>query len=219
MELKNVEFITLDLQGLKYGHQIGEPKDQIENIQPYLNYESLIKGIQKNESDYIFQLACCYEYGAVFSIKDEQKRVRLIPPNIETALCLYDIAYVCGSGDAANHIGMMLHHGIHLKANQKLAKEMFRFAASKNIANAIYIMGVYSINETDYRTGYEYFLKAADLGHATACYNVALELHSGNILWAKNNPQALYYAKTAHDQMPEDVDFKNLLNKIYNEIL
>jgi hypothetical protein len=164
-------------------------------------------------------LASCYEYGAVFSIIDEQKRVRLLTPNFETALCLYKIAYRYGSGEAANHLGMIYHHGVNLKADHRLAKEMFRFAASKNNINALYIMGVYSVNENNYETGYENFLKAADLGHAVACYNVALALHSGDIVWAKNNPQALYYAKVALDQMPENVECKILLDNIYNEIL
>jgi TPR repeat protein len=219
MELINVEFITLDLHGVKFGQMIGEPKEQIENIQPYSNYDSLINGIRNNLSNYIFQLACCYEYGAIFSIKDEQKRVRLISPNIETALLFYEIAYRSGSEDAANQLGMMYHHGVHVKADKNVSKELFRYAASKNNVNALFIMGVYLIHELDYTTGYDYFLRAADLGHAAACFNVALALHNGDIVWGKNNPQALYYAKTALDQMPDDVECEQLINKIYNEIM
>lgn len=218
MKLKNVEFITIELEDLQYGHLIGEPIEQIENIRPHLDYESLINGLHKNDSHSIFQFACCYEYGAAFSIKGEQNKIRLIPSNIETALCLYEMAYKCGSGDAANQLGMMLYHGFHLKADHKLAKEMFHFAASKNNMNSLYIMGVYSINEKDIFTGYEYFLKAAKLGHVAACYNVALALHNGDIVWKKNNPQALMYAKIAKDQMPDDIEYNNLFDKIYNEI-
>jgi len=185
MKLKNVEFITLELKGLHFGYLIGEPIEKIENIRTNLDYESLINGFYKNDSDSIFKLACCYEYGAAFSIKDEQNKIRLILPNNESALCLYDMAYKCGSGDAANQLGMMLHHGMNLKANHKKAKEMFHFAATKNNMNALYIMGVYSINESDIFAGYEYFLKAAKLGHAAACYNVALALHNGDIVWEK----------------------------------
>jgi TPR repeat protein len=219
MELINVEFITVEINGVKCGHMIGEPKEQIENIQPYLNYDSLVNGIQDNLSNYLFQLASCYEYGAIFSIKDEQKRVRLISPNIQTALLFYEKAYRSGSEDAANQLGMMYHHGVHVKADKNVAKEMFCYAASKNNVNALYLMGVYSIQEMAHKTGFDYFLKAADLGHAAACYNVALALHKGDIVWKKNNPQALYYAKTAHDQIPEDVEYEQLFNKIYNEIM
>jgi TPR repeat protein len=219
MELINAEFKSLDIQGIHCQIWEGEPTERVQNVQEYFLYESLISGVRNNDANLIFQLARCYEFGSVFSSENNSHRIILIKPIVETAIALYKMAYSYGSSDAANQLGMMYHHGVNFNSDLEMAKEMFRFAASKNNVNALYILGVYSIQENDYQAGYEYFLKAADLGHVLACYNVALALHKGEIVWEKNDPMALYYAKVALDQMPDNENFKLLFDRIYKEIV
>jgi TPR repeat protein len=224
MELKNVEFISRSLSDFTYGFMVGEiTKETLllinDNIQPYHNFNWLIDNSDKNDFHAIFELAKSFEFGAFFHFKDLSLKIISIPENISTAISLYNYSAKLGSGNANHQLGLMYEHGVGLEKNRKLAKSYFEQAALLGNAEALYMLGIYENFDNNIIKSYEYFLKAAQLGHNNAQFNVARAFYFGDAIWEKNLHQAFLFAKNAHDGNPNDVEIKKLMDDIYKELL
>lgn len=218
--LKNVEFISFIIDKVSVGYIVGETSNFNNlQIQNHESFEWLLKNSKKMNSDAIFQLASCFEFGAFFNFPKKLNNVISIQKNIETAIELYKIGAEIGSSHALHHLGEMYYHGVSIKKDLVQAKHYFMKSAEMRNRDSLYILGVLEYNEEKISEAFTYFQKAADLGHTNACVNVALALHKGDLVWKKNNAQAFFYIKMAQENEPNDFEIKQILDNIYNELL
>ncbi len=223
MHLINVRFVTNNLDNLSFGYIVGEAsKEVISNntqiIQPFDNFNYLISETLKRNSEAIFQLGMCFEFGAYFFVEDSPNQIISFPIDIKTAIELFKLSGDIGNSDANHHLGMISEHGKNGKVDRELASSYFKKSANSGNADSNYILGIYEL-QNDRVLAYNYFLKAADLGNANAQINVAIELYEGNTVWEKNLAMAFGYAKAAYDSNPKDLELEKFMNKVYHELM
>jgi len=224
MELKNFEFISKSLSDFYYGYMIGEISRGIlqsieDTLQPYDVFSWLIDNSNRDDCEAIFELASCFEFGANFQFKESALKIIVITINLATAIRLYEYSAKLGSVNANHHLEMMYDHGVGVSKNRNLAKSYLEKSGALGNAESLYMLGVYDNIESNINESYDYFLKAARLGHNNAQFNVARAFYYGDAIWEKNIHQAFLYAKMAHDGNPTDVEIKTLMDDIYKEIL
>jgi TPR repeat protein len=223
MEMSNVRFATINIDNLSFGYVVGETsKEGISNnahiIQPFDNFNYLISETHKRNSDAIFQLGMCFEFGAYFFGEENSNQIISFPIDIQTAIELFKLSGDNGNSDANHHLGMMCEHGKNGKVDRDLASSYFKKSANAGNADSNYILGIYEL-QNDRALAYNYFLKAADLGNANAQFNVAVALYEGNTVWEKNLAMAFGYAKAAYDSNPKDLELEKFMNKVYLELM
>ncbi len=119
----------------------------------------------------IYSLALCYEHGYG------------VDKNENEAYNQYNKLHENGSFQGTFEIGRMHLLGIGCVASEKKAIEMFKIAASKDIPEAFYYIGV-CFNDgiylkQDHEKAYKYFKKAASLGLQDAEDMVAVYEENG----------------------------------------
>ena len=219
MKLSKVIFKNKIIGVINCGYVIGEIESNthatIQELEIFnLMFELSIAG----EKDAIFQLACCYEFGAHFSDLGIDDKSTVILKELDTAISLYKHAANEGSVEAIHHLGEMYEHGIGVDRDRIKAKEYFKLGANLDSVKSLFYLGVILNSEEKINEAYDCFLKAADLDHVESMFLVSEALFLGNIVWDKNIPMALYYLKIYLNFNPNDLEANNLLKKIITEI-
>ena len=238
MKFKNVKFDSFKIANFYCQFYFGELVDKEKyTISENEMFFWLLEQSKLNNTKAIYQLAKCYEFGSLFKYRSDKAGVIQvendvnitqfmdsfnwvisIPPNIETAILLHELAGSLGNGESFYQLGLINEHGIMKQVNKEGAKMYFKKGADLNNVESLYSSGVKEFELENYTAAYDYFLRAADLGHLNSCINVAIALNRDDFVFEKNNEMAFYYAKVAYDQNQNDLEVKNLMDKINYEL-
>ena len=209
--MKNVNFKHIQVQGLNLGYITADGEDTNETE----DFHALVSKAGSGDKSALVKIGSFYEYGASFESNNQQITIL---KDIQTAIEIYKTASANGSGIAFYRLGDIYYHGVDIISNKELAYFFFRSGAKLNEPNSLFFLGTLDFNSGNVTEAFEKIKAAADLGHPEACYNVALALYKGDIVWKKNLPSALGYIHKAWQPDQDNIQYSKLMSLIKNEL-
>ena len=221
-DLENVEFHSMIIDNITLGYCKGNIKENHinesnETLLPSIEFFNLIKLAKQNNAIALLNLGQIYETGAMFKDEDGVNTI-LIPNDFQTAIALFEKSANEGCEEAYFALGMIFHFNSTIENNREKAKNYFKKSIAFDNGLAYRMLGIYEVENRNEFEASKYFIEGAKLNDPICCYNAALELISGRY-YEKNPGHALLFAKIACEQMPDDADFKILLERLYKEII